>query len=533
MKPLRGMVLALLALCLAGPGPVGAQDRLTLDMIPSLVLRHDTGAAISAQTTLFSLHSYQGAVAKAFPQLDLSASYSLGYTASLDTQVSNPAPPPLLQNLTYTDYGVHSLDTKLTLSQLLPTAGSLLLTLENVTGVTTIGSQDLGGTTSSPDPAYTQAPRISLGITQPLFVNGKIIDFDLFPATLRKAQLGYLEQGAADTAQRNGTIGQAVQLYLSIVQLRKNVAQTTAAVEVTRGNLDSLQKNYELGLVAEADLLDAKIGLSRQEQGLLELSSTLAKTERLLAHSIGADGLAGVALAEAIPDIIFTLPREQAIDKALGSHPLLRQKALAAEEKRVDTVIAGQQFASTLNLSFSWTPRYPFDASNNPYTTTDFAGSFTDLFGSGSGNQYSFAAGLTIHLFDGGSSRETVAGSAALRAAAEQSLTAQRQSVQDQVELDYMQRASLEAKVALLQDAADLAGRRLVTEKNLLALGKSTDLAVAEKAADAEARADDLWRAKADLFLVLLDLHALSGDDLAAVIERNASAGAAAGGNLE
>jgi hypothetical protein len=156
----------------------GAQAQITLGEIPALVLKNDTTAAISTQMTLFAMHTYQGTVARALPQIDLSTSYSLGFTPSLETQVTIPA-PPFSENLSYTDYGTHSLDTKLTLSQLLPTAGSLLLTLENAMSVSTIGSQVLSGSTTYPDPRYSQSPRVSLGITQPLFFNGKLIDFDL------------------------------------------------------------------------------------------------------------------------------------------------------------------------------------------------------------------------------------------------------------------------------------------------------------------------------------------------------------------
>ena len=511
----RGIIPLVLLFCLCPPALEG-QEKLALDALPALVLQHDTTAALSAQTTLFALHTYQGTVARALPQIDLSTSYSLGYTPSLKTQV-NPSPPVSL-----TDYGTHSLDTRLTLSQLLPTAGSLLLNLEDTMTVSTIGSQDVLGVTSSPDPRYSQAPRVSLGLTQPLFLNGKLMDFGIFPATLRKAQLGYLEQSAADLAQRNSVLGQAVQVYLAIVQLRKNVAQTGSAIELARGNLASLQRNYDLGLVAEADLLDAKLALSRQEQGLLELSSTLAKSERLLAHSVGMDGIADKPLSEEIPEITFTLGRQEAVDRALAAHPLLRQKSLSAEEKRIDTVLAGQQFASTLSLSFSWSPRYPFDAANNPHTTTDLGASFSDLFGSGSGSTYSLSAGLAIRLYDGGTQKESLAASAALAAAAERGLAAQAQAVRDQVELDFLQRASLERKISILSEAAGLAVRRLATERSLLTLGKSTENDVSSRAADAQARADDVWRARADLYLVLLDLHSLAGDDLVGIIEGKA-----------
>ncbi len=264
---------------------------------PALVLGHDTDAAISAQTTQFALHAYNGTLAQALPQIDLSSTYSLGYTPLFESEsISLGGPPPgfAILDTRNQEQGSHLLDTKLSLSQLLPTAGSLFFSLENTMSVSAIGSQTVNGlAVVTPDNLFSQKPKLSLNLTQPLFLNGKLIDLDLFPATLRKAQLGYLEQDAADVAQRNQTVGQAVQLFLSIIQLRKNVAQTQKSIEVTQGNLDVMEKNYSLGLVAEPDLLDARIGLSRQKEALLELSSTLAKTERLLAHSIGRDDLRG------------------------------------------------------------------------------------------------------------------------------------------------------------------------------------------------------------------------------------------------
>jgi outer membrane protein TolC len=499
--------------------PAAAQETLSLGDVPSLVLGHDTSAALSAQTTLFALHTWKGTIARALPQLDFGATWSLAYTPSIQLAAANPSPPPLSGTATNTDQGTHLLDTKLTVSQLLPTAGSLLLTLDNMMTVSTIGGRELLGTTTNPDPRYSQSPSVALSIVQPLFFNGKVLDLDVFPATMRKAELGYLEQGSADLSQRNAVLGQAAQLFYTIVQLRRNIAQADATIEVARGTLAQMQQSYSLGSVAEADLLDVRIGLSRQQQARLELASTLARSERALAHSLGVDSLAGTGLDDTVPALAFNADRDAVVQRALAGHPLLKQKALSAEEKRVDKVISGQQFASTLTLSFSWSPRYPYDAANVPWSSTSLADSFTNLFADGSGSSYQFAAGLTLHLYDGGNGRESAAATAALGAVAEQGLLAQRQAVIDQVELDLAQKASLEEKIALLQDAADLGARRLATERSLLALGKSTDLDVASKAADARARADDLWRARADLYLTVLDLHALAGDDLSAIIE--------------
>jgi outer membrane protein TolC len=510
----------------APPTPAG----LTLPEVPALVLGHDTNAAISAQTTRMALHSYQGTIAQALPQIDFTTNYTLGFTPEQQSQqYSFIGGPPffLPQSVDVTNQGNHTLGARLSLSQILPTAGTLSFSLGNTMTASTLGSESIGGVPTSPSPLYSQKPVVSLGITQPIFFNGKLIDFALFPATIRKAELGYREQNQAERAQRNQTIGQAVLQYFSVVQLRKNVAQTRKSIAVTQGNLDTLQKNYSLGAVAESDLLDAQINLLRQKQGLLELSSGLAKTERLLGHSIGRDDLGGLPLADSIPTLPFRLGSQEIREKALSGHPLLRQKGLALEEKRADEVLGGQRYASSLALSFSFSPRYPYTQSStlfssSPYTS-DFAASFTDLFKPGWGQDYSVSAGLTIHLFDGGQQAQNRAGAQAMSALAEQGLLAQTQSVLDQVELDLSQKASLEEKVALLREAARLAERRLATEQSLLSLGKSTDLAVAERSADAEAKAIDLWRASADHYLTVIDLYSLAGEDLEKIIEGNHS----------
>ncbi|HET6484984.1 MAG TPA: TolC family protein, partial [Spirochaetia bacterium] len=397
-------------------------DRLTLDALPALVLGHDPQAAISEQTLKVALHTYQGNLSQTLPQIDLSTTYSLGFTPSQESQSTTFTTLfPYLQvaDETFTNMGNHALNAKLSVSQILPTAGSLFLSLENTTSASTISSQTIAGAQSNPDNQFAERPKLTIGVTQPIFLNGKVLDLDLFPATIRKAELGYKEQDLATRAQRNLSVAQAVQTYLLVVQLRANVAQTTKSIAVTQGTVAAAEKNYSLGLLAEADLLDARIGLSRQQQGLLELSSSLGRAERALAHLIGRDDLQGMDLSDTVPVVALSVDQDRILDRALANHPLLVQKGMVAEERRLDEVLGGQASASTLSLSFSYAPRYPF-STTVPYMTT-FPNSFSDLFASGSGQDYSLSAGLTIHLFDGGKAAQNKAAAQAVSAAAAQS----------------------------------------------------------------------------------------------------------------
>ncbi len=515
LLPLTLMLLAAAAVL----PPAALAETLTIVGLPRRILANDPAAGASTQTTAFAWHTYRGALADALPKIDLSTAYSLGYTPFIHTQTFDLlALSP--QDVETTDQGTHVLSTKLSVSQILPTAGSLLLSLEDAMTVNTLSAQtiDPASQTTDPYPQFGQKPKLSVAVTQPLFLNGKLLDLDLFPASLRKAQIGYLKEEAGNRDARNRAVSQGVEVFLSLVQQRKSAAQMEQSLAVASQNLAKLEQNFKLGAVAEADLLEAKLGLGNQKAALLDLLYTAGKTERLLARSIGRESLADIALSEALPAFRLPASPEKLFEKAALAHPLIQQGALASEEKGLDDILAGQRSASTLSLSFSYSPRYPFATTADPLKK-DFAGSFTELFRDGWGQDYSLSANLGVKLFDGGKRKEEREGARALQRLAEESLAAQRRAVRDELEAALMRRANLEEKTTLLADSLDLAERRLRTEINLLSLGRSTDLDVQSRRVDREAKANELWKARADLFLVQLTLASAAGEDLATLIE--------------
>ena len=516
------------ALLLASLPLIGQQSEITLWDVPSLVAAKDLSIDISAQSSRMAYNQYRSTLAQGLPQINFTPGYKLQYTPQQESTVYSfnpsavlPQSPLTVSDQTNFDQGVHNISAGLSVSQLLPTAGSLSLSLNQVTSAYTYSSQQtVSGadtTTTYPDTQFSEQPSISLRLDQPLFVNGKLIDFGLFPATFRQAQLGYLQADSQKRAQVNQTVSQAIQLYLQIVQLRKNIAQTEEAIAVAQGNLETLRKNYALGSVAEADLLDSRIGVANQQGALLDLRATLARAERALSHSLGVENLQGVSLKEDIPTLDVQMTRTDLMARAMAHHPLIEKLALDAEAKKVSDILAGQSYASNLSLSFSYSPRYPFTSSTTSYMT-DFSHSFTDLYASGAGSDWSLAASVTVHLFDGGKQQADRAASAAAIKLAQDNVLSQQQSVQDSVDIDLMQKANLEQKISVLVDAVDLARMRAQTEASLYALGKSTDLDVRGRRADFEAKQNDLWRARADLFLTVIDLNALAGEDLAHII---------------
>jgi outer membrane protein TolC len=519
VKRFLPVLFTLMLLAAAALPPAAQADTLDIAGLPRLILANDPSAGASTQTTAFAWHTYKGTLADALPKVDLSTAYSLGYTPLIQSQTIELFPfPPTQQDVATSDQGTHVLSTKLSVQQILPTAGSLLLSLEDAMTVNTLGAQTIDGAAQVTDPQFSQKPRFSVAVTQPLFLNGKLLDLDLFPASLRKAHIGYLKEEAGNRDARNRAVAQGVEVFLSLVQQRKSAAQMEQSLVVASQNIAKLEQNFKLGAVAEADLLEAKLGAGNQKAAMLDLRYSIGRAERLLARSIGRESLADVTLSEALPGFRLQASPEQLLEKAALAHPLIQQGALASEEKGLDDILAGQRSASTLSLSFSFSPRYPLATTADPLKK-DLAGSFTELFRDGWGQDYSLSANLGVKLFDGGKLKEEREGARALRKLADESLAAQRRAVRDELEAALMRRANLEEKTALLSDSLDLAERRLQTEINLLSLGRSTDLDVLSRRVDREAKANELWKARADLFLVQLTLASAAGEDLGTLIE--------------
>ncbi len=499
----------------------GQENSLSLADLPALVLAKDSAFGTAEQSALYALHGYKSSIARALPQIDFGNQYGLGYIPVLESQQTFPPGSPTKIDTTINDQATHTLKSTLSVSQMLPTAGNLSLALGNTMEVSDYGAIDpaVFGDFLDPfkTPQFSQSPSLTLRLDQPVLLNGKLLDMDLFPATLRSAALGYEKAECARRAQSNQTVYQAAMLFLQIVQMRKGIAQTEKAIAVAQGNLDTLQRSFALGSVAEADLLDQKIAFATQKSALLDLKMNLKKGERTLAHSIGRDSLDGVTLADDIPSLELPAAEPELEGMAMARHPLIQQQSLAAEEKRLLGIIDGQKYASALSLGFSLSPTYPSGSDID----MDFPTSVSRLFETGGGQMFTFSAGLTIHLFDGGQASETRAADAALAATAENSLVSQRQAIRDQLELDLLKKENLEERIPMLESAVDLAKRRLESESSLRALGKTTDLAVDSKRADYEAKQNDLWRARADLMLVSLELASLTGDDIAKLIQGN------------
>lgn len=502
MKHLAPLLAALLALW---PAPMPAETRtLGVKDLGVMIAAGDPRLRIAAQTLRAADAAYRAVVAAAYPQVTATSSYSLDLVPDLRT------PTQEIQN-----QGSHLVSAKLSVSQLLPTSGALLLSVEDTLAVqTSSGVSTGGGDVESVDPRFAQSPKATLSLSQPILFNGKLLDMQLFPATLRKARLDYLRAEEDNRDIMNRSLSAAVQSLLGVLQLRKSIATTTRSLELSQTRLEQSRQNLKLGLVSELDVWELELSIGKQREGLLDLRYSLAKAERQLALTLGRENLVGLELDGLVPALSLDLSPEEIERRALARNPVLQGGAMSLEGRKLDKTIAGQQDATTLTLSFGVQPKYPYTRAD-----TSLKGSFTELAAEDASIDWILGVGVTVPVYRGGKQRATADSADALERIAGENLLLSRQQVTGDVQSLLLTRQNLQEKASLLENNASLLARRVEIERGLLALGKSTDLDVAARELDRDAKSVEAWKARADLFVAVLSLYGQAGEDLQRIIE--------------
>ena len=144
--------------------------------------------------------------------------------------------------------------------------------------------------------------------------------------------------------------------------------------------------------------------------------------------------------------------------------------------------------------------------------------SFTDFFSDEAEMNYRMSVGLQVPLYNGSKARYEREMGLASEYIARRNLELRKAAVIQDLQSLLLRKTNLEEKIRLLSDNAKLVERRVEIEKQLLDLGKSTDQEVKSVELDFTVKTDDLWNARKDLFLLLLDIHDLIGNDIAGIL---------------
>ena len=275
----------------------------------------------------------------------------------------------------------HSFSLATGITQKLPTAGTLDLSLSNVSSYSTAN----GGT----DWTWKQTPSATLSISQPLFINEKVVDGTLASKALEKVELQQEESFEALLATGESLTKQGVALLHTYQNLYENRWLLYKEAYLSEQALEDSKESLTAGLVSENQLVGQR---NTYQQLLIQLQS-LENEIAALGSSLEQLGFQEPFTPPQIDieDITFVLSykgsalldNEDNLAMAL-EHDSDYQSALRTlKTAQLDAALGNGSDAPIFKVSMSYSPYYSSTTGNS------FGESFTDLFSSSTKNNVS------------------------------------------------------------------------------------------------------------------------------------------------
>ncbi|MFW5728222.1 MAG: TolC family protein [Spirochaetota bacterium] len=406
----------------------------------------------------------------------------------------------------------HTASAGLSLSQALPTDGSLSLSAGNTLRAQIIDDED---------PQFRQDVSFRATWQQPLFTNRRVIDLRVFGASIELA--GGIPLRLAQTSadmQKNARILGVLESYLRVVELRRQVALLERNIGTTAERVDQARIRLRQGTITQSGVWDVEVSLEELREGRLEADYALVQAESSLAASLGLDseGLAAYRLADTVPTI--SLPEEEEmVAVASGNSTEVRQARESLSQAQLQRIVNGRQYGATLSTSVSVTPSYGDDWTDNSFGTTDFGESYTDLFSEDASWDTTVSVSLSVPLYDGRRAVHQAARDARSAERAALSLSEAQRSVRENIGSLYLRRRLLQDQLSLRETSLAVEEDRLAEQRKRAELESVTPLDIREAEAQVVSRQDALWRTRADLFLNSLRILQAAGRDLEQVLE--------------
>ncbi len=475
------LLIYLLAAQTATVQEVGPE--LTIGRLVDRVMSHNSEISISKDNLKIADLDYRETLADYAPALSLDET---GYTVSKSKHT--------LKN---------TLEFGLVYSQELPTSGSLELELENDFTLKSTEGESL---------TYRQSPSISLGWTQPVFVNGKFIDMEVSAAEKQKAKLNREKLQESSEATTNAAIQDALAAFFDVINQRSDAAYRKDRLEWHRRDLMILEKKRELKLITETEVWEKKLEIGDLEEELYTLRLELQESEKDLAHYLGLDDLSDLKLSNRLPAIGTPNLSDDLFKRVLDDNPAIAKEEIALRTARLNTIMGDRNFASTLEAELSFIPDYT-STDDTIYTET-FQESLTRFFERSADYNLTLSLLLTIPLIDGGKRALEKEKNLKLERIAYEKLQTQKQLAQKDLEIALQKHDNLLEKVKLLKDHVQLNKKQLEIQEKLFELKQITAHDVESVELDLINQENKLWRAEADLVNATFDLIAIAGQGL-------------------
>ncbi len=360
---------------------------------------------------------------------------------------------------------------------------------------------------------YALSPQVSLSISQPLFVDGKLIDATQLRLNRESANNALATAQLGEAAVREQITVLTVQLALQRESLRRAALLQRSQQALLELQLDDARVRQNQGQGSQQQILALEVQLNRSRDA--ELQSMLAARELALQLR----ELTGVSLDENEPIAIPASAGPGAADGQCGrsadeSSLPISQAERELRSAELDYELARKQAGATANLAVTATPRYR-DEREDP---ADLGTVFSDFSGDGSGVDLNLVLTLEVPLTAGGERRRTVEQARLSLDLAESALERARVETESQEELLELRMDTLSRRIELLE--FDLAYERdlLTNDRELLELGSRNQINVEQREFSVQAKEIDLANLRGELLLQRLELARVVGKDPAAFV---------------
>lgn len=406
----------------------------------------------------------------------------------------------------------HTVGLGVSYRQLLPTGGSLQAGLAGSVTARTAPEDD------DAEPTYSVSPSANAVLSQPLFVDGGLLDLRSRRLQLEAARLAERQAQLGAEAQRNGLVRSALELYTGLQSLQRAVRLQEAGLALARRQLEQVRVNAAEGRASQSDVLAQQVRVNQAQDQILATQLQIGDLETTLALLMGVESVDSTRFEEDLPAFAQSAlaALEAADPQASPATAERRTDELSLEEARTRAELSRKSAGATFSVAVSLTPRYR-DERDDP---ADPASLLTDFQGDGAGVDTTVSLGLTVPLTNGAADRR-----ARTRAEIQQDIAESRLAAtegRDRRRSDYLQmrRSMLAERVRLLREELELSNQRVRREEELLELNASTVVRIESIRLETERIQNQLWQLQVDGYLTDLDLAQLAGVDLWEAVAR-------------
>ena len=303
----------------------------------------------------------------------------------------------------------------------------------------TAGTNPSSGSTSSGSSSTRYTYNLNTAINQPIYSGGSI------SANYRFAKLGLeLSKTTVEQAKLDIVL-QVKQAYFNILRTDKFLDVAKQAVKQFEGQLQISQANFEVGLIAKVDVLQAEVNLANALQAQVKAENDLYVAKTAFNNLLRRDLHTPIEVVDILVYKSFPLTFEESVDEALRQRPELKAAGLSVDQAKETVKITRSGMLPNVSLFGNY-----FRNSDQFYLNGDLKS-----------DRWSITALATLTIWDWGNIYYQVGANKVQVIQAEDSMTQLKESITLEVKDDYLNMLVAEKNINTASKAIEQAEENL------------------------------------------------------------------------